>query len=323
MKRGDTLKKDGEPYEGNELLKEMIDNADPDFPEYATNTITRYYQQNQEQIPHKPVIQINHITLINNVIRNTLKINLISSFLEFKEQMTEITAVFAGHESWLNQVTLHSTKCLAQYEEVYELYEKGEEPMTTDYRDEIISDLLKLNKMPEFPLEKPDDSLVEANNIMESIKEVVKKGNRVNFKLIQELQSKFEELIDQQPNQNEVHEDLSKENNKKVNQLVHLVLDTFDQLDLIFAQTAKMNDKEWEQQLGLVVEKALKMLSDYGIEEIPVSGELFNGEEMEAIGSVPKQEDANSYHVFAVHQRGFRYKDDGQLIRRALVTTIL
>lgn len=326
MKRGDTLRKDEEHHEGINLLNGMIVNQDPDLSDHVIDTVTRYSQDNQEQSPKKPTNQINHITRINNVIRNALKINLISSFLDYQEQFSKITAVFAEHESWLNQVTHNSRKYLSQYKAMYELYEKGEEPMTSDYREEIINDLLNLNKMPDFPLEKPDDSLIDTNHIMEAIKDVVMKGNRVNFKLIQELQAKFEELIDHQPGSNDVQEELAKENNKKMNKLIHLVLDTFDQLDLIFAQTAKMNDEQWEQQSGLAVEKALKMLNDYGIEEIPVAGQLFNGNVMEAIGTISQQEtqsEIDIYHVYAVHQRGFRYRDCGELIRRARVTTVL
>jgi molecular chaperone GrpE (heat shock protein) len=322
--REDILRKDEVQHDGIRLLKNMITTTD--LPDHTKKSVSWHSQEIQNSSPLKPIHQINKITLFNNLIRNGLKINLISSYLTFEEHFREIANIFSENAVWSKQVILNSQKCLAQYKTMYEQYEKGEEPMTSYYLEEIKSELLNLKELPEFPLEIPDDNVTAANQIMESIQEVVKKGNRVNFKLIQELQAKFEELIEHQPEKNEVQEEMIKENNKKINSLVHLVLETFDQLDLIYTHTKNIKDKEWGEQSGLAVQKALRMLEEFGIEEIPVLGNFFDGNLMEAIGTIPKQEihsDIDTYHVFAVHQRGFRYRDNSQLIRRARVTTVL
>ena len=61
-----------------------------------------------------------------------------------------------------------------------------------------------------------------------------------------------------------------------------------------------------------------------GVEEIKAVGEFINGETMVSIGTVPQDvaPHLEKFQVYKVHERGFRLRETGKVIREAKVTTI-
>lgn len=107
-------------------------------------------------------------------------------------------------------------------------------------------------------------------------------------------------------------------------ELIDLAIQAVDAMDLIYQSAIKTGLKEWGAQIERVINDYLKLLESHGIEEVNVLGKYLNGESMLSIGTVPEsfQIELQKFQVYAVHERGFRYKETGKLIREAKVITI-
>jgi len=119
-------------------------------------------------------------------------------------------------------------------------------------------------------------------------------------------------------------EKIAKDMQQEVNELINLTIQAVDAMDLIYQSAIKMNLKDWGGQIEAVINDYLQLLDSYGIEEIKSLGEFMNGEIMTSIGTIPEsfQAELQKFQVFGVHERGFRYKATGRLIREAKVITI-
>jgi molecular chaperone GrpE (heat shock protein) len=126
-------------------------------------------------------------------------------------------------------------------------------------------------------------------------------------------------------------EKIAKDIQQEVKNLINLTIQAVDAMDLIYQSAIKMNLKDWGEQIEVVINDYLKLLDSYGIEEIKSLGEFMNGEIMTSIGTIPEsfqaelqkyQAELQKFQVFGVHERGFRHKDTGKLIREAKVITI-
>lgn len=115
-----------------------------------------------------------------------------------------------------------------------------------------------------------------------------------------------------------------KEQEGERNELTNLAIQAVDAMDLIYQSALKTDFKEWGGQIETVITEFLKLLESYGIEEIKVLGHLINEETMTSIGTIPEsfQEELQKFQVYTVLERGFRHKDNGELIREAKVITI-
>ncbi|MBV7508402.1 nucleotide exchange factor GrpE [Bacillus sp. sid0103] len=140
---------------------------------------------------------------------------------------------------------------------------------------------------------------------------------------IQEFRKMLQEIkpitrMDSEP------EKIGKDRQQKVNELIHLTIQAVDAMDLILQSALKMNLKEWGEQIEVIINDYLKILELQGIEEIKSLGQFINGDTMTSIGTIPEsfQAELQKFQVFGVHERGFRDKHTGKLIREAKVITI-
>ena len=140
---------------------------------------------------------------------------------------------------------------------------------------------------------------------------------------IQAIRKKLQELkpitkLDFESEKNNI------DHQQEVNKLIHLTIQAVDAMDLIYQSALKMNLKEWGEQMEVIINDYLKILDSNGIEEIKSLGEFMNSGTMTSIGTIPEsfQAEFQKFQVFGVHERGFRHKDTGKLIRDAIVITI-
>lgn len=159
-----------------------------------------------------------------------------------------------------------------------------------------------------------------------AIKEQVTKGNRANFKMMQETIQLVEKLSGELSESRQKHmQDESQQAKQLIQKYIDALLELFDLLDLIRASAEAQGDQAWLQNTEQVVNKALTLLTYYGLEELSVDGLLFDGSIMEGIGSVSPNEierELPKYAVYAVTQRGFLLRETRELIRKAKVITV-
>lgn len=205
----------------------------------------------------------------------------------------------------------------------YEIF-KGEIKVEKTLYDVFRADLMNFREIDIDQLTQ-DLPSPEISNLTE-VREQITKGNRANFKMIQEVIGKVEQLSAELSVTRQ--EQLSEESGQlkqTIALMTQSLIEMFDLLDLIRATAEQQGDAAWKQNLEHVVRQSLHMLAVHGIEEINVSNQLFNGQYMEGIGTVSPQEikrELPRYTVFEVTQRGFAFKETGELIRRAKVITV-
>jgi molecular chaperone GrpE len=69
-----------------------------------------------------------------------------------------------------------------------------------------------------------------------------------------------------------------------------------------------------------VLGKTIGILKDYGVEEVSVKeGDDFNHEFMEAIGTIPVEEDTKINKVINIAQKGYKMTNNGRVVRPARV----
>lgn len=159
------------------------------------------------------------------------------------------------------------------------------------------------------------------------LKEQIVKGNRANFKMMQEVIQQIEKLSAEFSDyaQQKTIEDQADQLKEAIKDYTNTLLDMFDFIDLIRISVEQKGDRVWLQSVEQIVRKALDLLNMHGLEALEVKGELFDSAVMEGIGTISPQEisqDLPKYTVYAVTQRGFRLKETQQLVRRAKVITV-
>ncbi|SHM54285.1 nucleotide exchange factor GrpE [Gracilibacillus kekensis] len=251
-------------------------------------------------------------------IRLILNWNIYISYKSYYGLFDQLLNSSDTQTNWVEEIrTLRNT-----FIDKYNDKKVGEVNLET-FQKELENELLNLSPIlidEEMEDPKTDTDLISK---FDHIKDEVKKGNHVNFKLLQEIQLHIDERLG---HQEEKHESSTDDVNQQMNQYVDLLLEVFDLLDLIKINAAQKQDSSWLEEVTKVVDKAIQLLEGYGIEEIPVIGETFDGSIMEGIGTVSLEEvdapNLQKYDVYSIFQRGFRYQHNQTLIRRAKVITI-
>lgn len=220
-------------------------------------------------------------------------------------------------------------KIVEQVNQQFSLYSGGENGMDTEqlyikFFEKMLYDLK--------PIETIDDesptSFVSQDDIVRQVNEIrdeVKKGNRLSFKLLQELQVMLEEFAHSSANnEKEDIKGVITENKNYMVGFLNLAIKAIDSMDLIYHSAMKTSLKEWGEQINKITDDFLMVLESFGIEEIKALGEYIDGNTMISIGNIPS--DANPqlerFQVYAVNERGFRFKETGEVIREAKVITI-
>jgi len=106
---------------------------------------------------------------------------------------------------------------------------------------------------------------------------------------------------------------------EEARQSAQTLLDLVDTLDDLAVFARQLRDERWIAHAERMLAKALRVLGQLGLAEIPALGETFDPTEHEAAQSVERAADQRPYEVVEVIQRGFRY--NGQVLRRAQVIT--
>ncbi|MNC18343.1 Protein GrpE [compost metagenome] len=256
--------------------------------------------------------------------RGDLYIYLLFDFNYLLRCLKKSVASHNVNGRWLREIeklrTLMNTK-MQQLQ--YELL-KGEIKVEKTLYDVFRDDLLNFREIDIDQLTQ-DLPSPETSNLTE-VREQITKGNRANFKMIQEVIGKVEHLSAELSltRQEQFKEEIG-QLNQTISLMTQSLIEMFDLLDLIRATAEQQEDVVWKQNVEHVVRQALNMLATHGIEEINVNNQLFNGLYMEGIGTVSPQEikrELPRYTVFEVTQRGFTFKETGELIRRAKVITV-
>ncbi|WEK55463.1 MAG: nucleotide exchange factor GrpE [Candidatus Cohnella colombiensis] len=201
--------------------------------------------------------------------------------------------------------------------------------MSTPFKVFCAEEIKSLIKLVPSELELPEEkqSPLLNDTYVNELKEMIKKGERLNFKLIQELSGKLEELGERLPQgaeSKEVVQEVADLRNH-ADSLIYLLLDVFDLLDYLKDLKGDY-DQKWVESVDQTVSLALDMLRKFGMDELPAHGLIFDPYTMEGIGTIPLSEGtsgSNQFEVIKVVQRGFRHSFNQQLIRKAKVITLL
>lgn len=191
-----------------------------------------------------------------------------------------------------------------------------------------------MNKIKELPSLNEESMMTTKGNkdftveeLIDSVKSDVKKGNRATFKLIQELEMKLQEYIEKVNlnSKQEIMEETLIHLNKKVSSLQLLSIELFDQIDRIYQFCQKIDHPILQKELEKVRIEAIHLLDQHHIKKIEVEGKLIDGKTMISLGKVPKDDqdkDLESHQVISVVQQGFLNKETKEIIRKAKVITV-
>jgi molecular chaperone GrpE (heat shock protein) len=97
------------------------------------------------------------------------------------------------------------------------------------------------------------------------------------------------------------------------------LLELVDTLDDVAVLARQIGDPKWLTHLERFITRALRVLEQVGLTEIPALGEAFDAEEHDALDTAARQGDQAPYQVVQVIRRGFRFH--GAVLRRAEVIT--
>jgi molecular chaperone GrpE (heat shock protein) len=229
-------------------------------------------------------------------------------------------------QHWRAEIEKISEMMKTQGSKLIETCTKGEVKV-----DKKLYDLFRkeMNQMKKVDIQKMIDSVTQPEEFIPNLSELkdqVSKGNRANFKMIQELIGHVEKLagdLTESRRQYIAHE--SEQLKDLVKRYTRSLLDMFDMIDLIRLSAEQQGDSDWLKNLEQTVTKASLMLEYHGLEVMNVNGMLFDGTIMEGIGTVSPQEinrELPKYAVYAVTQQGFRQKGTQELVRKAKVITV-
>ncbi|RDU37085.1 nucleotide exchange factor GrpE [Neobacillus piezotolerans] len=267
------------------------------------------------------------IAVVNRQIKLVGWIAALDTLLFFLDDVSQIRSFFFknGDSPWQEELA-RLAKLLKL--KMLDFIDGGDIELEKSLQEEFIEELLNLPKLEQFYVHEGesvemDESLV---SLIEAIKVDVKKGNRANFKGLQELEMKFDQFVDQiqADKQGEIHKAVQemKDRNKKGKMLA---LEMFDQIDSVFQAVQQLGNDAVTKQVEMIINRSLEALESYGFEEIKVLGEPIDGKTMISLGNVSRQQyapDLEQYHVYSVHKRGFRDKETNEIIRKATVITV-
>lgn len=179
------------------------------------------------------------------------------------------------------------------------------------------------------------DTTQDFEALLTEIRGEIRKGTKVSFKMLQELQGQIETALDHPVDSEEIPVapvisqqqvvDLTKELEvitRRSNQSIDLIIKGVDTLDLIRKAAEQANlDQLWIDQINQATNTYIKELESLDVEEIQVLGEILDGERMISIGTVPvdSTDGYKKFEVCIVHERGFINKRTSDVIREAKV----
>ncbi|ADU31953.1 nucleotide exchange factor GrpE [Evansella cellulosilytica] len=252
---------------------------------------------------------------------------VIDLYIETTNYVKQINKIFLenGYASWAEEGRKTEEKLLNMSSH----FKEGEVlMMDASLKAHLIDQLVQTKPLESFYVteEKLVETSGDVHELLSAVKDDVKKGNRASFKLFQQLEEKFEQFTAQmQQDQHDQMEEAVQSVKKDYDKLQQLLLEMFDQVDVIYQACTKLNDEVMCNEVAKVINKGLLLLEEHGIEEIKVEGELIDGKTMISLGNVPREKYAphlEKYEVYSVQQRGFRRKDTKEIIRKATVITV-
>jgi molecular chaperone GrpE (heat shock protein) len=285
-------------------------------------------------IEGKNIINLRHIndssiTMFSPYLNQPLRLNALFIIIFYHECLESIKNYLfdkKANEDWINTINKIQENNINRLFDSYD-YEGGTSSVTMEsvFLKDIKELILDLPLIKIVEDENPVNEFSYVENLINDIKNEVKKGNRVSFKLMEELKSTIDALSNHSPNEKEKIDELVKLYKNKAEDFLKLAIDALDMFDVILESAKKVNLTDWSNHIQDVINNFLKSLDSFGIEEIETVGLYFDGGTMISIGTVPQEFAPNleKYQVYAVHKRGFRFKESGKVIREADVTTIL
>ncbi|HEX6751149.1 MAG TPA: nucleotide exchange factor GrpE [Longimicrobium sp.] len=97
------------------------------------------------------------------------------------------------------------------------------------------------------------------------------------------------------------------------------LLELVDTLDDVAVLARQIGEPKWLAHLERFSVRALRILEQVGLTEIPALGEAFDAEEHDALDTAERHGDQAPYQIVQVIRRGFRFH--GAVLRRAEVIT--
>jgi molecular chaperone GrpE (heat shock protein) len=263
--------------------------------------------------------------VIHKSVWNWTRLHIFEENERIKSIIFQLEATFRNSKRWLSDLQSLQPRFMKLLEEL----NKGASEMQKKLQEYLY---LHLKQLPPMDVSQAIDNVMSltassSNGALEEVKEMLKKNERISFKLIQEILAKLEDFSTH--SNAKVAEDFREEITRLQNQnksLLTDMLEFFDLLDLVRVNTITAGNQNWVKNIEVAINKALVSLDKYGLHEIKVEGEMFDSTIMEGIGTVSRQEiqkDVPKYTVYFVHQRGFKEKETGKLIRKAKVITVL
>lgn len=247
-----------------------------------------------------------------------------------------------NEEAWLKSLTEALNKTRKDFIHIVD-YVEGEEKIMAQpnlLKDISIEELKRLH-----PIESLQGVVIENEDthnflgLFEDIKLEIKKGTKVSYKMIQELQNQLEFVLTQVGQEDastletaatsdassfETSEEIE-QLKKRSDQSVELILKAIDTLDLIrnAADQAKL-EESWIMQIDQATESFIGELEMIGIREVKTKGALLDGNYMISIGTVPMDVAVGyeRFQVYVVHERGFMNSNTGEVIREAKVINV-
>jgi molecular chaperone GrpE (heat shock protein) len=287
------------------------------------------------KIINKNIIILNRITFADIIvfgpyINLILQLNSLFLINYFNQCCNSIKTYFMNQEAtedWITPIRSIQEINREKLNVFIPQYEGGKSKVTLD--SDFIKDIKEhILELPFITIIEEENSIKEfsyVENLISEIKDEVKKGNRVSFKLIEELKATIEALMSHSPNEKEQIDLLVTQYKNKSDDFLKLAIDALDMFDVILESAKKINLTDWTNHIQEVINNFLKTLDSFGIEEIKTLGLIFDAKTMESIGTVPQEFAPNlkQYQVYSVHRRGFRLKESGKVIREAKVSTII
>lgn len=290
-----------------------------------------------EEFNTLPNFTTQNASMISAYVNISLSLNILKLYSEYTRNFSNIhTSIINNfkykHElmkEWERAIFIIRENIMIAFDNILPTIEGGCIPMTMDdtYINEFKKAILELKpiKIIDGTQGEEDTDITGVGNLISDIKDEIKKGNRVSFKLIQELQSTIENLSSHSPTKDkEAIENTIKGIEKKADQFMKVAIQAIDSMDLIYQSALKTNLEEWALQIKNIIQDFLNVLDSFGIEELKAEGAFFDGETMISIGTVSPDSAPHlkKFQVYSVYERGFRFKDGLKLIREAKVTTI-
>lgn len=310
--------------------------VDRDLDKYEGTNVEKLTQLLNENLPEKV-----NIEEYNNQIENTF--GLLQKILNWNDciQLDEMISLLHKLSENFEEDSIEYLNWMESFKSVLLEMEGTLDYLLKQVKGEVVMaeiDLIKyaflddieklepLLTLPDVLNNLPDSASLDYHAIVDVIVQEIKKGTKVSYKMIQELQDQIVTLTNEAGvEQTEVLDEQLEEIEKRNSKAIELIIKAIDMVDLIrnAAIQAQLSEA-WLDEIDKLIENYLGDLEIIGIKEVETSGILLDGEVMQSIGTVPV-EDANGlkkFEIYKVHERGFLDVNNGRLLRSAKVISV-